>query len=651
MARIYRAWDDVTQKDVAIKRLYPYFVGNEIVRKRFVSEGKIQQILAHPNIVTVFEIVEKPMLAIVMEFVQGETLDEHLARRGSLGEAEVLDILLPILSAIGFAHKRGIIHRDIKPSNILISKAPGVRNLKIMDFGVAKIKGKGTSLTATGTTVGTLHYMSPEQIVGSKNIDGRADIYSLGVTLYKLVTGEVPFNAPTEFALMMAQVEAAPLPPSKLNPNMSKDLERIILKAMAKKADDRFQTIREFTHALLQSNFSLADNNETITDRVSLEVLQFAMDADQVGQDMTGEMGLAPIAIQVDTQEQTQKIRQQKAEPEETMEISSAQLLSMSSSELSAVDEVEQTIEYKKLDASIADTVALEARVNLKSRARIVFDHAESQDLTAPKISQEAYDLVIGAADKEAATFENPNFRAENPGLFPKSTTRLGSLKEEPGFINAKTTEKSQSFPKARPTAPPKTPSFGSSNYAPPKEPSGLNNNFGSSSYPQQKEPSDLNNNFGSSSYPQQKEPSGLNNFGSSSYPQPKDPSGLNQGFGSSSYQKQNENAGINNSFGSSSYPQNNQFGSNSFNEKSGFNTHGADNSLPPGFESKVPPIRPTSTMAQRVVGSNNSATIPPAATFTPKKQGLDIKMVFAIAAAVGMVIIALTFLIFSILF
>ena len=608
MARIYRAWDDVAKKDVAIKRLYPYFVANEIVRKRFISEGKIQQILDHPNIVRVIEIIEKPMLAIVMELVDGETLDEHLARRGSLEEAQVLDLLLPILSAVGFAHKRGIIHRDIKPSNILISRQPPFA-LKIMDFGVAKIKGKeGTNLTATGTTVGTLHYMSPEQIVGSKNIDGRADIYSLGVTVYKLITGEVPFNAPTEFALMMAQVEAAPLPPSQLKPNLSKDLEKIILRAMAKKADDRFQTIREFTNALLQANLALA-NNETINDRISVEALQFAMDADQVGQDMTGEIDFLstsfPAALGADTQEQTRKVKSipnPNDSPEPTQELSAAQLISMSNIDL-MIGEVEDTIEYNKLDASIADTVALKARVNLKSRARIVFDQAESQDLTAPKISQEIYDQVLRNADK--ATFEEPNFRQENPQLF--SSPNAPTYNSENSIAPVKSTSRLHPLP--RPTPNPQ-----------------LSQSFPNS--PQQKKGSGFNAHEGSGQI-LHKQGSGFNQKGSGFSPQA---SGFNQNYREGS--------------GQNSSDLGPRIGS-------GFNQNAHPNS---GLNTPQPNPQNSSNLQRgfRTIPEKNIPTIPPQGgmrKLEKAKEGLDIKVVFAIAAAFGMVVIALTFLIFTIFF
>ena len=290
MASIFSAYDAEHRRRVAIKVLYPYYNDNEVIRARFLEEGRIQTMLQHPNIVRVYDFLEEPDLAIVMEYFDGKTLDEYIQGRGPLDQSKLLTFLLPVLSAIGLAHSQGIIHRDIKPSNILVREGPP-DVVKVMDFGVAKVKGGGRDLTAAGTTVGTLHYMSPEQIVGSKKIDGRADIYSLGVTIYKLMTGEVPFNAPTEFALMMAQVEATPLSPRSLRPEISVELEQIVLKAMAKRPADRFQTIKEFTAALVA--LDLADPSQsfyrTLGEPESFDLLKIAMNADEVVEGVSEE--------------------------------------------------------------------------------------------------------------------------------------------------------------------------------------------------------------------------------------------------------------------------------------------------------------------------------------------------------------------------
>lgn len=297
MASIHRTLDRKTGKHVALKALYPYYCEQPVVCTRFLDEGRIQRYLEHPNIIDVFEVIETAPLAIIMEYIQGPTLEEFLAERGPLSTQEILNLMLPVLSAVGFAHQKGIIHRDLKPSNILLEETPTAWVPKVMDFGVAKVT-RGQDLTADGTTVGTLHYMSPEQIVGSKGIDGRADIYSLGVTLYKLCTGDVPFNAATEFALMMAQVEAPPTPPTQLRPEVSAQLEAIILRTLAKKPDDRFQNIGELTGALLElkEQSEAVDPTETLTLQFPEELLRHAMMANEVAVDRTSELDILESA-------------------------------------------------------------------------------------------------------------------------------------------------------------------------------------------------------------------------------------------------------------------------------------------------------------------------------------------------------------------
>ncbi|MFP4598835.1 MAG: serine/threonine-protein kinase [Persicimonas sp.] len=293
MAAVHRVHDRRTGGKVALKVLYPFYSQNEVVRMRFLDEGRIQRYLDHPNIIDVYEIIEHPQLSILMEFIDGPTLEEYLVEQGPLDNQQLLELMLPVLSAVGFAHHKGVIHRDIKPSNILLEPTPAGMVPKIMDFGVAKVE-RGKDLTEAGTTVGTLHYMSPEQIVGSKDIDGRADIYSLGVTIYKLCTGDVPFNASTEFALMMAQVEARPTPPRELRPEVSEQLEQIILKALSKKPDGRFRSVKELTSALLELEDDRANLDQTDTDTAPIpaELLEYAMMADEIAVDRTGELDI-----------------------------------------------------------------------------------------------------------------------------------------------------------------------------------------------------------------------------------------------------------------------------------------------------------------------------------------------------------------------
>src|SRR5690554_3576978 len=301
MASIYLAIDEHSGLPVAIKVLFSHYLDNEVVRARFLDEGRIQAKLQHPNIVHVYKVVQDPLLCFIMEYVEGDTLEEYLQREGPLPEAKIIDLMLPVMSALGLAHTRGIVHRDLKPSNVLLKPVAGFFNPKVMDFGVAKVT-QGRDLTAAGTTVGTLHYMSPEQIVGARAIDGRADIYSLGCTLYKLCTGEVPFNASSEFALMMAQVEAPPTPPSQLRPEVSQQLEAIILRTLAKKPGERFQNIGELTGALieLKEDVQALDHTETLTLQFPEELLRHAMMANEVAVDRTSELDILESAEYAD---------------------------------------------------------------------------------------------------------------------------------------------------------------------------------------------------------------------------------------------------------------------------------------------------------------------------------------------------------------
>jgi serine/threonine protein kinase len=327
MAAIHRTHDNATGQTVAVKVLYPYYSQNPVVCTRFLDEGRIQRYLDHPNIIDVYDIVEKPQLAIIMEYIDGPTLDEYLTDHGPANVRELLSLILPVLSAVGFAHHKGVIHRDIKPSNILLDPTPSGMVPKIMDFGVAKVERGGKDLTAAGTTVGTLHYMSPEQIVGSRDIDGRADIYSLGVTIYKLCTGDVPFNASTEFALMMAQVEARPTPPRALRPDIDSRLEEIILKALSKKPDQRYQTVKDLTSALLElESDDSYEQTDTNTAPLPAELLEYAMMDDEIAIDRTGELDITQFEELIHSAE-TEKDRTSPIETvDETVQIDAERL-------------------------------------------------------------------------------------------------------------------------------------------------------------------------------------------------------------------------------------------------------------------------------------------------------------------------------------
>ncbi len=195
MGEVYLAEDENLGRQVAIKMLAPELMRNAELVERFKQEARLQASLIHPNIVALYTFfMHENMLYMVMEYAQGITLKEVIKQKGKLDESTAKHLMLQILEGVGFAHQLGIVHRDLKPSNIMVSKDG---KIKIMDFGIAKVLGD-RGMTKTGTKMGTLCYMSPEQVKAEKDIDQRTDIYSLGIIYYEMLTGKVPFNTDTE---------------------------------------------------------------------------------------------------------------------------------------------------------------------------------------------------------------------------------------------------------------------------------------------------------------------------------------------------------------------------------------------------------------------------------------------------------------------
>jgi eukaryotic-like serine/threonine-protein kinase len=253
MARVYRAWDGRLHREVAIKLIHDRYAMPGI-RERFLREARAASALNHPNICTIFDIGEQngePYL--VMELLEGETLKERIAR-GPMPGNELLAYGTEMAEALAMAHHRGIVHRDIKPANIfLVSKPNGSRQTKILDFGLAKVglmEANGLELTALGATVGTVSYMSPEQAKGEP-LDARSDLFSLGIVLYEMATGQLPFKGSTS-ALVFVQLLSTegPEPIRDWNSAVPKELEQIILKLLAKKPEGRFQKANEVQAAL-----------------------------------------------------------------------------------------------------------------------------------------------------------------------------------------------------------------------------------------------------------------------------------------------------------------------------------------------------------------------------------------------------------------
>src|SRR5215469_13986818 len=230
MGRVYKVRNVISNRGEAMKILLPDFASDPDLAARFMAEIRTLAGLEHPGIAqlrTAFQ--HNNQFVMVMEYVEGTTLD----------------YAMQVLAALSCAHGRGVIHRDIKPANIMIT-SHGL--IKLMDFGIAK-STNDMNLTRPGTTMGSVYYMSPEQIQGD-TVDRRSDLYSFGVTLYELLTGRKPFQADTSYSVLNAQCNQSPTPPLELNPAIPSKLNDIVLRAMAKKPEDRFQTAEEFRSAL-----------------------------------------------------------------------------------------------------------------------------------------------------------------------------------------------------------------------------------------------------------------------------------------------------------------------------------------------------------------------------------------------------------------
>ena len=247
MAIVYRAEDKVLKREVAVKVLKDEFTTDDEFIKRFEIEAQSAARLTHPNIVSIYDVgSEDNLYYIVMELIRGKTLKEIIVEeRGPLPWKWSVNVAIQIASALEMAHKNNIIHRDIKPHNIIITE-DGVA--KVTDFGIAKAVSNST-ITAFGTTIGSVHYFSPEHARGGFT-DAKSDIYSLGVVMYEMVTGKVPFDADTPVSVALKHMQEDPVPPIELNPHLPEAVNKIILKALKKDPMLRYQTATELLQDL-----------------------------------------------------------------------------------------------------------------------------------------------------------------------------------------------------------------------------------------------------------------------------------------------------------------------------------------------------------------------------------------------------------------
>jgi serine/threonine protein kinase len=260
MGIVYKALQISLNREVALKVLPKQYSTDPEFVNRFRREAKAAASLNHQNIVQIYEIGHHGGVQyFVMEYIEGTNLKSLVEREAPLPLPQTIDIIWDVCNALDFAHKRNVVHRDIKPHNIMISRSG---EIKVFDFGIAKA-ADSSGLTTTGTSIGTPQYMSPEQARGEKEIDGRADLYSLGVVFYEMLVGKVPFDGSTAVGTMYRHVNETPEPPSKHNPNVPDDIDRIVNRMLHKEKQKRYQTGQEIIEDLrpVRQSFSTLDGD------------------------------------------------------------------------------------------------------------------------------------------------------------------------------------------------------------------------------------------------------------------------------------------------------------------------------------------------------------------------------------------------------
>jgi eukaryotic-like serine/threonine-protein kinase len=248
MAAVWEAEDSLLDRRVAVKLLHAQFADDPEFLERFRREARAAARLSHPNIVPIYDVGEHGETRtpyIVMELVDGGNLKDRIRQAAPLADAEIRTVGATLATALEYAHRRGLVHRDIKPQNVLLGEDGRPR---LTDFGIAQAMAS-SGLTRTGVVMGSVQYIAPELVRGRAAVP-QSDVYSLGVVLYEMATGRVPFQADTDLAVALAHAEEAPAPPRNLNPRLAADLEGSILQALAKSPEQRFGSAAEFAEAL-----------------------------------------------------------------------------------------------------------------------------------------------------------------------------------------------------------------------------------------------------------------------------------------------------------------------------------------------------------------------------------------------------------------
>ena len=254
MATVYKARCRLLNRYVAVKVLRDEYSKDTLFVKRFKIEAQSAASLTHPNIVSVYDVGEDNGINyIVMELLEGDTLKDYVEAKGKLSVDETINLSIQIASALEAAHKSKIVHRDIKPQNIVLTR--NMTQAKVTDFGIAKMSSAATITTLGSSTIGSVHYFSPEHAKGGYT-DEKSDIYSLGIVMYEMVTGELPFNADSPVSVALKQIQEEPKAPKDVNPEIPVSLNDIILKAMSKNTTDRYQTATEILDDLTNAKYN-----------------------------------------------------------------------------------------------------------------------------------------------------------------------------------------------------------------------------------------------------------------------------------------------------------------------------------------------------------------------------------------------------------
>ncbi len=301
MAVVYKAYDIIDDRIVAVKVLKEEFLANEEFRRRFKNESKAIAVLSHPNIVRVYDVNYGDKLQyIVMEHVEGITLKEYIEQQEIINQKEAVYFVMQILRALQHAHDKGVVHRDIKPQNIMLLENG---TIKVTDFGIARFSRSETR-TLSDSTIGSVHYISPEQARGDVT-DDRADLYSVGVMFYEMLTGKLPFVADSSVSVAIMQLQNDPELPTKVNPDVPVGLEQIIMRAMKKNVNERYQSaaemildIEEFKrNPSIRFNYSFFVDTEPTKSITKSQVTQKAVKIEDEEEDVEVKNRTIPVLI------------------------------------------------------------------------------------------------------------------------------------------------------------------------------------------------------------------------------------------------------------------------------------------------------------------------------------------------------------------